>query len=189
MSAVRTITREALGKEWGISPNVIDNMLQRGQLQKVARGLIDYDHAVKVRAAQSPAARERAIVAKAAKGEAPPSAPPAIGRADAGRATEEAPAAHATADVMLKARAAKTLADAKIAQLNHDKLKGSLVEVDRVKQDAANAARTMVARLNALPSRLGPMLATISDPAQCIKEIEKEVGRIVTEMREALAAL
>ena len=188
MGAIRTITREKLAKEWGISPNVIDNMRQKRQLRKIAHGLIDYDHALTVRAGQSPAARERAIVAKAAKGEAPPPPAPAQGEAPVSPPPLDHPAT-GTAEAMLKARAAKTIADAKIAALNHERLKGSLVPVDEVKRDAANAGRVLVARLNTLPARLGPMLASISDPTECIKAIEKEVGHIARELREALAGL
>lgn len=190
MAAVRTISREDLGREWGISPNVIDNMLQKRQLRRVAHGLIDYDHAMTVRAGQSPAARERAIVAKAAKGEtaSPPTAAQGEAPVSPPPPRDDHPAT-GTAEAMLKARAAKTIADAKIAALNHERLKGSLVPVDEVKRDAANAGRVLVARLNTLPARLGPMLASISDPTECIKAIEKEVGHIARELREALAGL
>lgn len=190
MGAIRTITREKLAKEWGISPNVIDNMLQKRQLRKIAHGLIDYDHALTVRAGQSPAARERAIVAKAAKGEtaSPPTAAQGEAPVSPPPSRDDHPAT-GTAEAMLKARAAKTIADAKIAALNHERLKGSLVPVDEVKRDAANAGRVLVARLNTLPARLGPMLASISDPTECIKAIEKEVGHITRELREALAGL
>lgn len=188
MGAVRTITRDGLAKEWGISVNVIDNMLQRKQLRKRGHGLIDYDHAVTVRAGQSPAARERAIVAKAAKAEAEAvAAPPAKGEAPPG--PPDTPVLGGTAEAMLKARAAKTIADAKIATLQHRKLEGSLVEREAIKREAANAGRVLVARLGALAPRLGPMLASVSDPAECIKLIEREVAQLATELREALAAL
>lgn len=64
---LNVISRGDLAKLWGISPNVIDNMLQRGELRRVARGLIDFDHAKKVRAAQDPVARERAMIRKAGR--------------------------------------------------------------------------------------------------------------------------
>lgn len=186
MGAIRTISRKDLAAEWGISPNVIDNMLQRGQLKKLALGLIDYDHAQKVRAAQSPVGREREAIRKAV------AAQQIEARPEARPAQEAPPAELPTAgpvDVLLRARTAKTLADARIADLNHKRLAGSLVEIEKVKKEAADAGRVMVARLRTMPSRLGPMLASMSDPAQCIAAIDKEVGLIVTELREALAAL
>lgn len=69
MSEVFTaVTRGELAKLWGISPNVIDKMLQRGELRRVGRGLIDLEHAQMVRAVQDPVARERELIRKAQAG-------------------------------------------------------------------------------------------------------------------------
>lgn len=176
MAGVNVITRENLAKEWGISANVIDNMLQSGQLRKISRGLIDYDHAKTVRAGQDPAQRERGMVG-AAMSQATEVAAPA----------ERAPTN--AGDLLLRARAAKVVADAEASKLQLAKLKGTLVETEAVKREAQDVGRLIVGRLNALPSRLGPMLASISDATECTAAIKEEIDALVAEIREGLAAL
>lgn len=175
---------------FGVSENVVDNMAQRGQLKKVGRNLYDLDHALKVRAAQSPAGREREMIRKATQGAT--AAAPVEASNTAG--AELAPQAGAvggsqTGDVLLRARTAKVLADAQKSQLELKRTAGSLVEVDKVKREAADASRLLVARLKAFPARLGPMVSTITDRAECVKVIETEINLLVMELQEALAAL
>ena len=54
MVGVRVTDRNALAKQWGVSPVAIDKLLQQKRLKKVGRGLIDLDHALKFRATQDP---------------------------------------------------------------------------------------------------------------------------------------
>lgn len=194
--AVPTIRREQLAKEWGISPNVIDNMLQRGILRRVGHGLIDYEHAKKARQAQNPAARERGLILKATRAERsarpPDAAPDPAGDApeagDPPVVPKAAPGGGVT-DVLMRARTSKVVTDARISELNFKKLAGTLVDREQVKADAHNAAQILVSRLRAFPSRLGPMLAPIGDTAECVALIDAEVAQLITELQEAIAAM
>lgn len=188
MAGVRVVGRKDLARQFGVSENVIDNMAQRGQLRKVGRNLYDYDHAMKVREAQNPAGREREMIRKAAA--TTPAAAPAEAKDTAGaELPPQAGAVSGTTDVLLRARTAKVLADAQMSQLALKKTAGSLIEVDKVKREATEASRLLVARLKAFPARLGPMVSTISDRAECVKVIETEVNLLIMELQEKLAAL
>ena len=183
-------TRETIAKEFGVSVNVIDNMLQRGQLRKIAHGLIDLDHARVVRAGQNPAKREIGLLRKAqglttqpkdkAAADVPSAAPIAPPEAKSG--TEPM-------DVLMRARTAKVVADARMSELALREKMGALVDIEKVKREAHDASRLLVTRLRAFPARLGPLLATIGDTAECVRLIDVEVQMLVTELQEALSAI
>lgn len=181
----RVVRRQELAEMWGISANVIDNMLTRGQLRRVAHGLIDLDHAEQVRAAQDPVERERALMIKAQQAAVVDVAPPFAQPATDGNSKSGSE----KLDLLLRARTAKVVHDARNAELHLKVQQGVLLDKAEVHRGAFLAGQLLVSRLKALPSRLGSQCASIRDAAECERLVGAEIDQIVTELQDALAGL
>lgn len=211
---VQLVTRQQLADLWGLAPSSVDNLVQSGKLKKFARGMFDLDEAQRVRAGMRPTPnRTDRIMRLAAEAEAKPTkratkpdkaavAAPSPAPPSANLQTESDPgpdismasakmtgkvAEHAT--LLAKARTTKEVFTARAAELNYKREAGLVVETEKVKNSAANAARLVVARLRALAPRVGPQVAPLTTPAECVAVIDKEVRALIAEFQEMMAAI
>lgn len=82
-----------------------------------------------------------------------------------------------------KARARKEIALAEIREMEAAKVRGELIELAIVREDWINAINIAKSRFLALPSRLGPEVANLTD----IRAIEEIILSEVHEILEELA--
>lgn len=211
------VTRQQLAAMWGVSPSAIDNHVQEGRLRKAGRGLFDLDEANQARAAmKAHGLRTDTIVRMEREAQAPKAPPKAPRKAKAAQQApssqpppQDSPSPEAAADgpagpdlrvvdggkvaqvtsVLAAARTQREVFSARTAEMNFQKARGALVERDKVKAQAADAARLVVARLRTLAPRLGPMLASLNDPAECTALIDKEVRELVLEFQDMMAGM
>lgn len=177
---VKVIGRRELAELWGISPYTIDEMLQRGELRKIATGLIDFDHAQAVRASQDPAAREKQLLLKRQASHRSPMSGPAPSR------TPE------DADHIAKlhsARAIKVVSEAQLSQLRLRQVRGELLDVEETRRQGMHVGRMLVSRLRALPSRCAAQVAPIGSARECEGIVRAEIDSIIAELQEELARL
>lgn len=184
----RAISRRDLANLWNVSPNTIDVWRQQGKLRAVHVGYFDLDHAERYRASMDPAALERESNKRLARGLQAPgaaAAPAADAEPEADDAGD-APGATSTNSPLFRARTAKVVADARLAQVRLREAEGLLVSRGLVRRQSYEAGALLVARLRALPRRLGPLLAATPDAAECVALIEAEMDEIAAEVREHL---
>ncbi len=87
-----------------------------------------------------------------------------------------------TASGYARARAARELYSARLAQLAFEEKRGSLVEAAQVRLAAFNCARKARDMLVALPEKLSAALAATVDPGEVTRLLEEEVERICEEL-------
>lgn len=80
------------------------------------------------------------------------------------------------------ARTAREAINARIAEIEWKKLRGEVIEVEEVRRVVFARARRARDLLTSMPARLGPMLAGVDDPKECIKHLEDEVRHICDEL-------
>lgn len=173
------VTRAELAKHWGVTRGRVDNMVQAGQLPVRASGKIDIDIADAIRASMAPDRLEQGENAKRSK--AAERAAPELGVIDGGKAGSE--------PTIYRARTAKAVHDARMAEINVKKALGTVVDRDTVKAEAHAAARVLVQRLLAIPARVAPVVAVEIDDRKCRAVIEQEIRQTIVEFQDMLAAL
>lgn len=174
----RVISRADLAAKWGVSPNTIDTMRQEGLLRTVQHGWFDADEADRVRAAQDPVAREKAMVAKMAAGQRPPAS-----------TSGEPGDGDDAASLLYRARAMKVHNEAAIASLKFRAAAGELVNREEVAHAGRDAGRALLAALLAVPARCGSQLAVESDPDMCVEILQRELDAVAADLVKALEKL
>lgn len=86
-----------------------------------------------------------------------------------------------------QARVARETLNAKLAELDYRKRAGELVEVNEVRKVAFARGRALRDLISAIPERLGPVVAGLNDPLECIRALESECNRILDEMARPIA--
>lgn len=85
-------------------------------------------------------------------------------------------------------RAAREHFNARILEAEYKQLMGDLVPLEDVKKAAFDTGRRVRDLLLNVPVRVGPVVAGLSDVNDCIREIEKEIRRVVAELDESMGA-
>jgi hypothetical protein len=80
------------------------------------------------------------------------------------------------------ARSVREAFNAKLAELDYRERSGELISAKDVRDIAFERSRTIRDLLIAVPERLGPVVAGLDDPVECIKAIEDEINRILDEV-------
>lgn len=80
------------------------------------------------------------------------------------------------------ARTVRESINARIAEIEWKRLKGEVIEVEEVRRVVFARARRARDLLTSMPARLGPVLAGIEDPKECIRQLEDEVRHICDEL-------
>lgn len=88
-----------------------------------------------------------------------------------------------------KARAQGAAYDAKLKELEYLKASGKLVDKDDVRRAAASLAEIVVKGLEAIPARVGPLIAAERDPVKREQILEQELRKVRAEFADAAAAL
>lgn len=91
-------------------------------------------------------------------------------------------------------RTRKMLADAELAEMERDKIRGTLVETDSVTAAGIEIGTALRAALENLPDQLAPRLASVSDEDRCrqilqdyLDEILKETAAKIERLGQSLA--
>lgn len=85
------------------------------------------------------------------------------------------------------ARARRERAEASIAEIELAKLSGNLLDRATVEREAFTAARTVRDRLMNLPTKVAPLLASISDAFELERRLRESIRRALDECQEAVA--
>lgn len=92
-------------------------------------------------------------------------------------------------------RTRKMLADAELAEMERDKVRGTLVALDTVRAAGVEAGTALRAALENLPDQLAPLLAAQSDEDRCrqilqdhLEAILKETSAKIERLGQSLAA-
>jgi hypothetical protein len=173
----QTVTRAALAKMWGVSRGRVDNMVAAGQLPVKANGKIDVEIATAIRQSMAPDRLEQGANARLSK--AAERGGPDLDVIEGGKQEP----------TIYRARTAKAVHDARMAEINVKKALGAVVDRDEVKAEAHAAARVLVQRLLAIPARVAPVVAVEIDDRKCRAVIEQEIRQVIVEFQDMLAAL
>ena len=93
-----------------------------------------------------------------------------------------APIEEAAAPRRIDAQARKEHAQADIAEMERDKMRGELLLKDDVIAAVADIVTTLRARLESLPAQIGPQVAPISDEGLCTAMIADHVEAALSEL-------
>ena len=99
-----------------------------------------------------------------------------------------APSGSVTASGYQTARALHETYRARTARLEFERLSGMLVPADDVRSQAFTAARRVRDSILALPDRLAPVLAAITDPAEIHRALAAELRQALEELSNATRA-
>lgn len=92
------------------------------------------------------------------------------------------------ADTYQTARAAREVFDSKTREAKYNLLIGTMVLKVDVEKTAFDAGRRVRDRLLTVASRVGPVVAGVSDPAECSRIIELEIRQACEELADNVAA-
>jgi hypothetical protein len=176
----QSVTRSELAKLWNVTRGRVDNMVQAGQLPVKGNGKIDLEIATAIRQSMAPDRLEQGDNARRSKQAERPELNVIEGGKDGG--DDKQP-------TIYRARTAKAVHDARMAEINVKKALGAVVDRDAVKAEAHAAARVLVQRLLAIPARVAPIVAVELDDRKCRVVIEQEIRQVIVEFQELLAAL
>ena len=97
-------------------------------------------------------------------------------KVDAGETVQDA------APRRIDAQARKEHAQADIAEMERDKMRGELLRKDDITATVVDIVTTLRARLESLPAQLGPQVAAVSDEAACTAMIADHVEAALAEL-------
>lgn len=87
----------------------------------------------------------------------------------------------------IDAQARKEHAQADIAEMERDKMRGELLRKEDIIATMADIVTTLRARLESLPAQLGPQVAAVSDESICTAMIADHIEAALTEMSHQAA--
>ena len=119
-------------------------------------------------------AKEKKQKAGAAAAVGPP-APAAVERAPA----EKKPRAERSKFSDYRTR--KMLADAELAEMERDKIRGTLVQLDTVRAAGVEVGTALRAALENLPDQLAPLVAAVADEERCRQILQDHLEAILKE--------
>lgn len=99
-----------------------------------------------------------------------------------GRTRAQSRNGDALGETIQKTRLAREALSVKLQDLEFKERSGALVDVNEVRRVAFNRGRMLRDLLLALPERIGPVIAGLTDPTDCIRVLEEEVNRVLDEM-------
>jgi hypothetical protein len=85
------------------------------------------------------------------------------------------------------ARAVRETYLARLSKLEYERASGKLVDVDEVRAAVFQKARTTRDGMMAIPSRVAPILAALTDPAKIHDVLLEEIRRVCFELSRPLA--
>jgi pyruvate/2-oxoglutarate dehydrogenase complex dihydrolipoamide acyltransferase (E2) component len=92
-------------------------------------------------------------------------------------------------------RTRKMLADAELAEMERDKIRGTLVQLDTVRAAGVEVGTALRAALENLPDQLAPLVAAVADEERCrqilqdhLEAILKETATRIERLGQQLAA-
>lgn len=87
----------------------------------------------------------------------------------------------------LEAKTAKEIADAEIAQMKAATMRAALVDSDAVARTWFEIVRQIRDRMQAIPVRLAPQLAALTDYRDCQSVLDAEIARALAGISDAVA--
>lgn len=78
---------------------------------------------------------------------------------------------------------------AKLAQLKYEEQMGALVPKEDVDRQAHDLGKMIRARLEAIPARLAPTVAALSDPIEVAAHLRAEINQLLTDLSADVANL
>ena len=181
--APEEISTSELAKLWSVSPQYVSKLKSEGRIVSSGRGRIDRASAMMFWASRDPAAVATRNANKMVGGQ---SGVAGKRSAEGKRHKMAEVAAVENQGVYLDARARQTEAKAQREELELARLNGDLVSRSDVERGAETIGRLLQLRLKAFPARLGPLLAAVIDPAECIKVIQDETNLLMDELHDAI---
>lgn len=124
---------------------------------------------------------ERHAKARAAKGKKVAATPAAQVVADAQISTGDSP----VAEPYWKIKARRETAMAAMAELELEKVRGQLIERDRVEAAAYATSRMLRDAILGIPSRISAELAALTDPFEVEMFLRRELSQVLTSMAKA----
>jgi hypothetical protein len=83
---------------------------------------------------------------------------------------------------LAQVRLAREALETQLVQLEYRKKVGDLLPADEVEEAASDLGRRVRDLLLAIPPRLAPVVAGLTDPEECFKVLEKEVNAVCDEL-------
>lgn len=74
---------------------------------------------------------------------------------------------------------------ARLARLDYEQKSGELINAEKVRLDAFNTARRARDLLLAIPDRVAPIVAGLTDQAECHRVLLQEIHRVCAELSHA----
>jgi len=171
----------AYGRHRGVSHVAVLKALSSGRIRRGADGKIDSEAADRDWAQSTNQAKPLNSVSGDPKHRRAPDEPsrPTLG-SDRGMSH----GSHQIAGGYAAARAIRESYAARLAQLDYEQRRGQLVDVNEVRAEAFRCARTARDQLTAIPHRIAPIIAGISDPGECRRMLSEEIEKVCRQLSE-----
>lgn len=163
-----TENASAYAKHRGVSSMAVSKAIKAGRIKKDANGKIDV--------AQADADWEANTKPQM---HSPPTTPPKRGKASS---VETEIASYG------ESRARREAANAELAELERDRLRGILIDADTVRNDAFTAARATRNMLGNIPARLSAILAGETDEKKIYRLLEDAIDDACRSLAEKVEA-
>lgn len=166
-----TENASAYAKHRGVSSMAVSKAIKAGRIKKNANGKIDV--------AQADADWEANTKPQM---HSPPTTPPKRGKRGKASSVEIEIASYG------ESRARREAANAELAELERDRLRGVLIDADTVRNEAFTAARAVRNTLQAIPARLSAILAGETDSKKIFRILEDAIDDACRSLAEKVEA-
>ena len=174
------VSQRAYARHRGVTHRAVQKAIAAGRIPITTGGKVDPDVADRAWAANTDESKPRNSVSGTPRPERRES--PAAGFGGS------APSGSVTASGYQTARALHETYRARTARLEFERLSGMLVPADEVRSQAFTTARRVRDSILALPDRLAPVLAAITDPAEIHRALAAELRQALEELSNAKRA-
>lgn len=157
-----TMTQAEFAREIGVGRSRVHALKEAGRLV-MAGDLVDVEASKARIEATRNSAHDNQATAK-------------VGAGDTAPAEESMPIRR------IDAQARKEHAQADIAEMERDKMRGELLRKDDIVATVVDIVTTLRARLESLPAQLGPQVAAVSDEGICTAMIADHVEAALAEL-------
>ncbi len=86
---------------------------------------------------------------------------------------------------LTKAKIAREVYTAAMKRIEIEEKQGTLISVEKVREDGANLGRILLGALTAMPSRLHQQLAVMTDPRAIYDLLDEEIAYMIVSIRKA----
>jgi hypothetical protein len=179
---MKCLTIRGYARHRGVSHSAVRRAIKDGRISKQPDGTIDATRADRQWELRTDPTKPLNSVTGEPKHRRQAGAPPSpmgshgAGNEGGNEASDRVPSNYAAA------RAVRETYLARLSKLEYERASGKLVDVDEVRAAVFQKARTTRDGMMAIPSRVAPILAALTDPAKIHDVLLEEIRRVCFEL-------